>query len=167
VQLLISGVLLGGIYALAAFGLALIFGVCNILNLAHGEFLMLGALVCFLLGHSLGVDPFAAILVLMPLFFGLGVLFERGLLRSVVEKRARATHGLGPGDAGVVAVYRGCGTGAGGGEEKGLYYSLPPIILGQGTIVISSTLLALGVWASRWWCISFSPVPISVKLCGR
>ena len=45
VQLLISGVLLGGIYALAAFGLALIFGVCNILNLAHGEFLMLGALV--------------------------------------------------------------------------------------------------------------------------
>jgi len=78
VQLLISGILLGGIYALAAFGLALIFGVCNILNLAHGEFLMLGALVCFLLGHSLGIDPFAAILLLMPLFFVLGMLFRAG-----------------------------------------------------------------------------------------
>jgi branched-subunit amino acid ABC-type transport system permease component len=86
VQLLISGVLLGGIYALAAFGLALIFGVCNILNLAHGEFLMLGALVCFLLGQSLGIEPFAATLVLLPLFFVLGMLFERGLIRTVMEK---------------------------------------------------------------------------------
>jgi len=146
VQLLISGVLLGGIYALAAFGLALIFGVCNILNLAHGEFLMLGALVCFLLGHSLGVDPFAAILVLMPLFFGLGVLFERGLLRSVVEKTGHeqltasvlVTLGL---SLCIEDVARALW----GGEEKGLYYSLAPIILGQGIIVISSVrLLALG-----------------------
>jgi len=146
VQLLISGVLLGGIYALAAFGLALIFGVCNILNLAHGEFLMLGALVCFLLGHSLGVDPFAAILLLMPLFFSLGVLFERGLLRSVVEKTGHeqltasvlVTLGL---SLCIEDVARALW----GGEEKGLYYSLPPIILGQGTIVISSVrLLALG-----------------------
>ncbi|MGH8058564.1 MAG: ABC transporter permease subunit, partial [Candidatus Entotheonellia bacterium] len=60
-QLLISGVLLGGIYALAAFGLALIFGVSNILNLAHGEFLMLGALACFLLGEMFDMNPFLSL----------------------------------------------------------------------------------------------------------
>jgi branched-chain amino acid transport system permease protein len=145
VQLLISGVLLGGIYALAAFGLALIFGVCHILNLAHGEFLMLGALVCFLLEHSLGVDPFAAILLLMPLFFLLGVLFERGLLRSVVEKTGHeqltasvlVTLGLSLCIEDIARLLWG-------GEEKGLYYSLPPIILGQGSIISSVRLLTLG-----------------------
>jgi len=144
-QLLISGVLLGGIYALAAFGLALIFGVSNILNLAHGEFLMLGALVCFLLGDSLGVDPFASILVLMPLFFVLGALFERGLIRTVVEKTGHeqltasvlVTLGL---SLCIEDVARALW----GSEEKGFYYSLPPIILGHGTIIISSVrLLAL------------------------
>ncbi len=146
IQLLLSGVLMGGIYALAAFGLALIFGVCNILNLAHGEFLMLGALVCFLLGQSLGIDPFVSILVLLPLFFVLGMLFERGLIRSVVEKTGPeqltasvlVTLGLSLCIEDVARVLWGT-------EEKGFYYSLPPIILGQGTIVISSVrLLALG-----------------------
>lgn len=146
VQLLISGVLLGGIYALAAFGLALIFGVCNILNLAHGEFLMLGALVCFLLVHSLGIDPFASILVLLPLFFVLGMLFERGLIRTVVDKTGHeqltasvlVTLGLSLCIEDLARVLWGT-------EEKGFYYALPPIILGQGAIVISSVrLLALG-----------------------
>ncbi len=146
VQLLISGVLLGGIYALAAFGLALIFGVCNILNLAHGEFLMLGALVCFLLGRSLGIDPFAAILVLLPLFFVLGMLFERGLIRTVAAKTGHeqltasvlVTLGLSLCIEDVARVLWGA-------EEKGFYYALPPIVLGHRAIVISSVrLLSLG-----------------------
>jgi len=144
-QLLISGVLLGGIYALAAFGLALIFGVSNILNLAHGEFLMLGALMCFLFGDLFGINPFASLLLLIPLFFGLGALFERGLLRIVLAKVGHeqltasvlVTLGLSLFIEDTARVLWG-------GEEKGLYYSLPPIILGEGELVISSVrLLAL------------------------
>jgi len=144
-QLVISGVLLGGIYALAAFGLALIFGVSNILNLAHGEFLMLGALGCFLLGQFWKIDPFVSILLLIPLFFVLGILFERGLLRSVAEKAGHTqltasilvTLGLSLCIEDVASVLWGA-------EEKGLYYTLPPLVLGQGSIVISSVrLLAL------------------------
>jgi branched-chain amino acid transport system permease protein len=145
-QLLISGVLLGGIYALAAFGLALIFGVSNILNLAHGEFLMLGALVCFLLGDVLGVNPFVSLLLLVPLFFALGVLFERGLLRIVLAKTGHerliasvlVTLGL-------ALFIEDVARFLWGAEEKGLYYSLPPIILADGELIISSVrLLALG-----------------------
>jgi branched-chain amino acid transport system permease protein len=82
----------------------------------------------------------------MPLFFILGVVFERGLLRSVVEKTGHeqltasvlVTLGLS-------LCIEDSARVLWGGEEKGLYYSLPPIILGQGTIVISSVrLLALG-----------------------
>lgn len=145
-QLLISGVLLGGIYALAAFGLALIFGVSNILNLAHGEFLMLGALVCFLLGEMFGINPFLSLLILIPLFFALGALFERGLLRLVLTKSGHeqltasvlVTLGLS-------LFIEDMARSLWGSEEKGLLYSLPPIILGEGEVVISSVrLLALG-----------------------
>jgi branched-chain amino acid transport system permease protein len=143
-QLVISGVLLGGIYALAAFGLALIFGVSNILNLAHGEFLMLGALVCFLLVDLLGLDPFVSLVVLGPVFFLVGVLFERGLMRTVIAKTGHeqltasvlVTLGLSLCIEDMAALW--------GSEEKGLYYALPPIILGDGDIIISSVrLLAL------------------------
>src|SRR5262245_50329207 len=107
---------------------------------------MLGALVCFLLGQFLGVNPFVSILMLMPLFFLLGVLFERALIRTVVEKTGHeqltasvlVTLGLSLAIEDVARVLWGA-------EEKGFYYSLPPIILGQGAIVISSVrLLALG-----------------------
>ena len=144
-QLVISGVLLGGIYALAAFGLALIFGVSNILNLAHGEFLMLGALGCFLLVDLLGFDPFVSLVVLIPVFFLVGVLFERGLMRTVIAKTGHeqltasvlVTLGL---SLCVEDIARALW----GSEEKGIYYALPPIVLSDGDIVISSVrLLAL------------------------
>ena len=53
-QLVINGILLGGVYALAAFGLSLIFGVSGVLNLAHGEFLMAAGLVVWTLWDWLG-----------------------------------------------------------------------------------------------------------------
>jgi branched-chain amino acid transport system permease protein len=141
-QLVISGVLLGGIYALAAFGLALIFGVSNILNLAHGEFLMLGALGCFLLVDLLGFDPFVSLVVLIPVFFLVGVLFERGLMRTVLAKTGHeqltasvlVTLGLS-------LCVEDMARALWGSEEKGLYYALPPIVLGEGDIVISSVRL--------------------------
>ena len=146
IQLLISGVLLGGIYALAAFGLALIFGVSHILNLAHGEFLMLGALVCFLLGDLWGVDPFLSLVVLMPLFFLLGVLYERGLLRTVIAKTGyeQLTASVLV-TLGLSLIVEDVASTLWGAEEKGLYYSLPPLILDNGEIIISSVrLLAMG-----------------------
>jgi branched-chain amino acid transport system permease protein len=73
-QLLIAGILLGGIYALASIGLTLIFGVMKIVNFAHGEFLMIAMYLSFWLFHYLHIDPYLSTLLLVPIMFLVGIL---------------------------------------------------------------------------------------------
>lgn len=88
VQLLLNGVLLGGVYSLMAIGLTLIFGVVRIVNFAHGEFVMLGMYATFLLHSLLGMDPYVSILVVTPLMFVIGWVLNRLLMKRVVGKPA-------------------------------------------------------------------------------
>jgi branched-chain amino acid transport system permease protein len=85
-QLTVSGLLLGGIYALAALGFSLIFGVIGVLNISHGDFIMLGGLGAFWLFTLLGFNPLLSLIVLAPVFFAVGFLFERSLIRPVIRK---------------------------------------------------------------------------------
>jgi branched-chain amino acid transport system permease protein len=87
IQLLINGILLGGVYALAAFGLSLIFGVSRVLNLAHGEFLMLAGFAVFLLYDRLTLNPFFLIAAVLPTFFILGYVFEKVLIRPLAMRK--------------------------------------------------------------------------------
>lgn len=86
IQLVVGGILLGGIYGLAAFGLSISFGVLNVLNLAHGEFLMLGSLASYAAFVHLGVNPFLSAVLVIPPFVLLGIGFYRLLLRPISEK---------------------------------------------------------------------------------
>jgi branched-chain amino acid transport system permease protein len=86
IQVLIGGLLQGGMYALGAFGLSLVFGVLGILNVTHGDFLMLGGLLCYGAYVALGLDPLVALLVVIPVFFGVGCLFERVLIQPLLAK---------------------------------------------------------------------------------
>jgi branched-chain amino acid transport system permease protein len=86
-QLIINGVLLGGVYALAAFGLALIFGVSGVLNLAHGEFLMVAGFLVYVLVDRLGWNPFLLVGLVAPLFFVVGYAFERALIRPLALRK--------------------------------------------------------------------------------
>ncbi len=86
-QLIINGVLLGGVYALAALGLSLIFGVSGVLNLTHGEFLMASGFIIFLLYDNWGLSPFLMMFVVVPCFFGVGYLFEKGLIRPLHDRK--------------------------------------------------------------------------------
>ena len=72
VQDLLLGLLLGGVYALVAGGLTLIFGVMRVINLAHGAFLILSAFITYSLWQVAGIDPLLSILITTPLVFGLG-----------------------------------------------------------------------------------------------
>jgi len=78
----ISALMVAGLYAAMSYGLALIYGVMKIINLAHAGFIMLGAFVSFALYQSFGIDPFLSIIATLPLFFVLGM----GLHRFVVSR---------------------------------------------------------------------------------
>ena len=86
IQVLIGGLLQGGMYALGAFGLSLVFGVLGILNVTHGDFLMLGGLLCYGAYVALGLDPLVSLVIVMPVFFGVGCLFERVLIQPLLAK---------------------------------------------------------------------------------
>ena len=72
VQNLILGLLLGGVYALVAGGLTLIFGVMRVINIAHGAFLMLAAFITYSLWDGFGIDPLLAILITTPVIGAIG-----------------------------------------------------------------------------------------------
>jgi branched-chain amino acid transport system permease protein len=84
-QILVNGVLLGGLYAVMALGLALVWGVLNIVNLAHGAFIMLGAYLSWHLYTYLGIDPFLGLPITAIVMFCLGYAVQRGLLNLIVR----------------------------------------------------------------------------------
>ena len=73
VQVLILGLLLGGVYALMASGLTLIFGVMRIVNLAHAVFIIVAAYIAFYAFERFQIDPLVSVLITMPLMFLLGL----------------------------------------------------------------------------------------------
>ncbi|WP_435147805.1 branched-chain amino acid ABC transporter permease [Halobaculum sp. P14] len=85
-QILVNGLLLGGIYAVAALGLSLVFGIMDIVNLAHGHMLMVGAYVAILLFAAAGISPIIGMFVAMALLFGFGMLLQKFLLQHVVDE---------------------------------------------------------------------------------
>lgn len=84
-QGVVNGVLLGGLYALMALGLSLVWGVLNIVNLAHGALIMLGGYVCYYLFTGAHLDPFAALPITMVVLFVVGYAIQRGLLNLVIR----------------------------------------------------------------------------------
>jgi branched-chain amino acid transport system permease protein len=85
-QMLVSGIMLGGIYALMSIGLTLIFGVLKIVNFAHGEFLMLAMYAAWAVVSVSGLNVYAAAIIVIPLLFGFGALIYVLIVRSAVDK---------------------------------------------------------------------------------
>ncbi|MEM7114019.1 MAG: branched-chain amino acid ABC transporter permease [Chloroflexota bacterium] len=84
VNTLLQGILLGGLYALYGTGLSLIFGVMRIVNLAHGDFIMLGAFLSLLATQIIGVPPLISLLIIVPIMFALGFAVQKGILNSTI-----------------------------------------------------------------------------------
>ena len=84
VQSVVSGVLTGSLYAMIGVGLTVVFGVMRIINLAHGELVMLGMYGAFWAHALWKLDPFVSIVLWMPLMFAGGMLVYRFLLRAII-----------------------------------------------------------------------------------
>ncbi len=168
-QLVINGVLGGAVYALAALGLALIFGVSGVLNLAHGEFLMLCGFVTFIGYDRLGLNPFLLVFLIPPVFFALGYGFERILIRPLALRKEHvrlASATLVTLGAALmiedVAAFASLGTEF----DKSIGYFIPSLTL--GTMVLPSLkLIIFGLvallMAQLAWFLKYTYVGLAVQ----
>src|SRR6202011_4859944 len=81
------GILTGGVYALMASGLTLIFGVMRIINVGHGALVVLGAYLSFVLFRSIHMDPFVSLVITMPVMFAIGVVLQYVFVRPLRTDR--------------------------------------------------------------------------------
>jgi branched-chain amino acid transport system permease protein len=81
----IAGLTMGGLYALIALGLSLQWGVTRVLNIAHGEFLMLGAFSAYFLYSLLGISPLLSLVICAPIFLWIGFLLHKVLFRRLLR----------------------------------------------------------------------------------
>jgi len=80
INTIIQGALIGGLYALFAAGLSLMFGVMRIINIAHGDFIVMSAYLAVAVVGLFGINPFLALICVVPIMFGAGYALQRGLL---------------------------------------------------------------------------------------
>ncbi len=154
VQMVASGLMTGVLYALVATGLSLIWGLMGLINFAHGEYLMLGMYTAFWAWFLWGIDPLWLLPVTIVLFFGLGVLMYKvmvkRLLNAPILAQVCATFGLGILLRGVAQFFwtpnyrRIVGVAAAGRVEAfGIYLGLPQLVAAGGAALIIAMLY--------WW----------------
>ncbi len=83
---LIVGIFIGSIYGLIAVGLSLVYGVMRVVNISHGEFVMLGAFLTFFAWTLLGINPVICIVIALVVLFFLGLVIHRSLVERVIGK---------------------------------------------------------------------------------
>ena len=86
VQLVLSGILVGSVYALMSIGLTLIFGVLRIVNFAHGEFLMIAMYGAWAFTHLFGLNPYIAMVAIVPAMFLFGAVVYRLIINPALDK---------------------------------------------------------------------------------
>ncbi|MCV0427660.1 MAG: branched-chain amino acid ABC transporter permease [Roseibium sp.] len=84
INAIVQGVLLGGLYALFAAGLSLIFGVMRLVNIAHGDFIVLAAFLALSITTALGVNPLMSLFLVVPLMAAIGYVLQRGILNQTL-----------------------------------------------------------------------------------
>jgi len=98
-QALISGILIGGVYALIGIGLTIIFGVMRVINFAHGDLMMVGMYLTYFLFTLAGIDPFVSIVITIPLMFLFGGILQKVFINRILgtlpQNQILLTIGLG------------------------------------------------------------------------
>ena len=134
IELIFSGLITGGIYALVALGLNLQYGLMRILNIAHGEFLMLGAYLTWMVQTSFGISPFLMIPVSFVVLMGMGLLIHWLCFRRLTDTSSNIdifeARGLMV-SFGLMFLIQNLVSAIWGGELRGYDYMAEPVVMGQ------------------------------------
>ena len=84
IQVIVNGILLGGVYALLGVGMTMMFGIVKLTNLAHGEFVIIGSFLSTVIAKAVGCDPILTLIVTVPLMFIVGMVLQSGLINRVM-----------------------------------------------------------------------------------
>jgi len=133
--LLIDGLLVGSIFALAAYGLALVWGVMNVKNLAQGDFIMIGGYITWTLGR-MGIDPLLGVPIAMVVLWGIGWVLYRTVISKVITRdlftSLLATFGI------AIVIQQGLNL-AFGPDTQSAHANLPTLSFAGGLITIAAT----------------------------
>jgi branched-chain amino acid transport system permease protein len=145
-DIVIAGLLLGGLYALIAMGLSLQYGVARVLNISHGEFIMLGALTTWTLYTVFDINPLLGLVVCGPIAFILGFILHRTLFKRLLA--TSASLGIFEGNSmlasfGLLFIIRNLALIFWGSDTKGYSYLAFPVDLG-GALFGANRLVTLG-----------------------
>jgi branched-chain amino acid transport system permease protein len=145
-DVVIAGLLLGGLYALIAMGLSLQYGVARVLNISHGEFIMLGGMTTWTLYTTLGINPLLCLAVCGPLAFILGFIIHRTLFKSLLS--SAASPGIFESNSmlasfGLLFIIQNLASIVWGPEIRGYSYLVVPVNL-AGAVFGANRLVTLG-----------------------
>lgn len=145
-DIVIAGLLLGGLYALIAMGLSLQYGVARVLNISHGEYIMLGALTTWMLYTVFGLNPLIGLVVCGPLAFLLGFVLHRTLYKRLLV--TSESTGIFEGKSmlasfGLLFIIRNLALIGWGSDTKGYSFLAVPVSIG-GALFGANRLLTLG-----------------------
>jgi branched-chain amino acid transport system permease protein len=145
-DIVIGGLLMGGIYALIAMGLSLQYGVARVLNIAHGEFITLGAFATWMLYSSFGVSPLISLVIVGPIIFIIGFLLHRTLFQSLSKSAPSPAAFEGSSllaTFGLLYIIQNIALIVWGSASKGYTYLAFPVNL-WGAIFAANRLVTLG-----------------------
>jgi branched-chain amino acid transport system permease protein len=145
-NVVIFGLLLGGLYALIAMGLSLQYGVARVLNIAHGEFIMLGCMITWTLFTVFGLNPLLSVVICGPLAFLLGFIIHRTLFKRLLS--TSASPGIFEGNSmlasfGLLFIIQNLASLAWGPEIRAYSYLRSPVTL-AGAVFGANRLVTLG-----------------------
>ena len=145
-NIIIPGLLLGGLYALIAVGLSLQYGVARVLNMSHGEFIMLGGLITWTLYTAFDINPLVSLLICGPGAFILGFIIHRTLFKRLLA--SSASPGIFESNSmlasyGLLFIIQNIASIAWGPEIRGYSYLRVPVNL-AGAVFGANRLVTLG-----------------------
>ena len=145
-NVVIAGLLLGGLYALIAMGLSLQYGVARVLNISHGEFIMLGGLTTWTLHTAFGINPLVSLVIVGPTTFVLGFIIHRTLFKRLLA--SSASPGIFESSSmlasfGLLFIIQNIASIAWGPEIRGYSYLAVPVYL-AGAVFSANRLVTLG-----------------------